>query len=54
MSAVKNADLRVRLKTLTWQELAAFLPEELQDFLDAKYGIVAPGREPSRVDEIRS
>ena len=54
MSAVKNADLRVRLKTLTWQELAAFLPGELQDFLDMKYGIVAPGREPSRVDEIRS
>jgi hypothetical protein len=50
MAAVKSAELRVRLKTLTWQELAAFLPEDLQDFLDVKYGIVAPGRMPSPVD----
>jgi len=44
MAAVKSAELRVRLKVLTWQELAAYLPEELQAFLDGKYGIVAPGR----------
>ncbi len=47
MRAVKNAATRVRLKVITWQELAAFLPGELQDFLDVKYGIVAPGRIPS-------
>lgn len=43
MAAVKNAALRVRLKALTWQELAAALPKELQDFLSNKYGIVPPG-----------
>ena len=51
MAAVKSADLRVRLKTLTWQELAALLPGELQDFLDVKYGIVAPGRMASPMEE---
>jgi hypothetical protein len=44
MAAVKSAGMQVRLKVLTWQELAALLPEELQEFLDRKYGIVAPGR----------
>lgn len=44
MAAVKTAELRVRLKVLTWQELAAVLPEDLQDFLETKYGIAAPGR----------
>ena len=44
MTAVKSADMRVRLKVMTWQELAALLPEELQEFLDVKYGIVAPGK----------
>jgi hypothetical protein len=29
---------------LTWQELAALLTEELQEFLDFKYGIVRAGR----------
>lgn len=43
MSAVRSAGLRVRLAVLTWQELAALLPSPLQDFLDLKYGIVAPG-----------
>jgi hypothetical protein len=51
MSAVKSAELRVRLAVLTWQELAALLPLPLQDFLDAKYGIVAPGRSASSVVE---
>jgi len=44
MAAVKNAELRVRLKVLTWQELTALLPAELREFLDLKYGIVPPGR----------
>jgi hypothetical protein len=39
MTAVKSAELRVRLKALTWQELTALLPEDLQRFLFAKYGI---------------
>ena len=47
MAAVRSAELRVRLKALTWQELAALVPADLQEFLDAKYGIVAPGRTPS-------
>jgi Restriction Endonuclease associating with ARP len=51
MAAVKSADLRVRLKVMTWQELAAFLPAALQKFLDLKYGIVAPGRTPSPIGE---
>jgi hypothetical protein len=50
MAAVKSAELRTRLKVLTWQELSALLPDELQEFLDRKYGIVAPGREPSPVE----
>ena len=44
MAAVKSAEMRVRLKVLTWQELAATLPDELQEFLDLKYGIVRAGR----------
>ena len=44
MSAVRDAAMRVRLKVLTWQELAPVLPEELQQFLGAKYGIAAPGK----------
>ncbi len=51
MAAVKSAELRVRLKVLTWQELAALLPEGLQEFLDQKYGIVAPGRVASPVGD---
>jgi len=44
MADVKSANLRVRLKVITWQELAALLPGDLQTFLDLKYGIIAPGR----------
>jgi hypothetical protein len=47
MAAVRHAEMRVRLKVLTWQELAAHLPQDLQTFLDDKYGIVAPGKIPS-------
>jgi len=52
MAAVKGAELRARLKVLTWQELAVYLPTELQAFLDAKYGIVAPGNLPSPISEL--
>jgi hypothetical protein len=41
MRAVRTANLRSRLKLLTWQELASTLPPELQIFLNAKYGIRA-------------
>jgi hypothetical protein len=51
MAAVKSAEMRVRLKVITWQELAALLPEELQEFLDWKYGIVGPGRMASAVED---
>lgn len=40
LRSVKAADLRVRLKALTWQELAQHLPTTLRRFLDEKYGIV--------------
>jgi hypothetical protein len=50
LAAVKSAEMRVRLKVLTWQELAALLPEELQQFLDRKYGIVGPGKTASLVE----
>jgi hypothetical protein len=51
MAAVKSGALRVRLKVLTWQELAALLPVALQEFLDVKYGIVALGYTPSPILE---
>jgi len=41
MRAVRLVTLRCRLKLLTWQELAAVLPGDLQQFLAAKYGITA-------------
>ena len=47
MAAVKSAEMRTRCKVMTWQELAGLLPEELQAFLDLKYGIVPAGRTPS-------
>jgi hypothetical protein len=50
MQAVKLTDLRWRCKVLTWQELCEALPEALQEFLDWKYGIVAPGRMPSSLE----
>jgi hypothetical protein len=52
MAAVRSAELRVRLKVLTWQELAALLPAALQEFLDLKYGIVAPGQTPSPINRV--
>jgi len=35
--------MRARCKALTWQEIVPFLPDGLREFLDVKYGIVAPG-----------
>jgi hypothetical protein len=39
LRCVKSANLRVRLKALTWQEMAKNLPDTLRRFLDEKYGI---------------
>jgi hypothetical protein len=39
MRCVQSHELRTRCKVLTWQELAASLPPELQSFLEEKYGI---------------
>jgi hypothetical protein len=44
MAAVKSAQMRVRCKAITWQELANLLPGALQTFLDVKYGIARAGR----------
>lgn len=41
MSAVRDAELRSRLKIITWEELATTLPGRLQEFLREKYGIEA-------------
>lgn len=41
LRAVRSAELRCRLKLLTWQELSSVLPLELRGFLGAKYGIFA-------------
>ena len=41
MAAIRSAELRVRMKALTWQKLAALAPEPLRAFLDLKYGIAA-------------
>jgi len=51
MTAVKSAELRVRLKVLTWQELTALLPDALQEFLELKYGIAAPGKIAPPINE---
>ena len=41
LTTVKIYDLRSRLLLLTWQELAATLPPNLQAFLALKYGILS-------------
>jgi hypothetical protein len=48
LRCIIDIDLRTRCKLLTWQELALALPVGLQEFLDLKYGIVPPGKVPSR------
>ncbi len=49
LRCIRPVELRVRCKVLTWQELSAVLPEQLREFLDVKYGIVAPGHSPAIV-----
>ncbi len=39
MSCVRSVILQTRCKVLTWQELSAYLPATLSDFLKIKYGI---------------
>ena len=39
MKCVRQVDLRLRCKVLTWQELAKVLPRPLREFLGEKYGI---------------
>jgi hypothetical protein len=39
MCCVRTAELRVRCKVLTWQELSEALPPEVRVFLAEKYGI---------------
>ena len=41
MAAVKVAEMRVRCKVLTWQELAGLVPAGVEEFLRDKYGISA-------------
>ena len=40
MAAVTSADLRCRMSVLTWQELAATLPQSVRHFLAEKYGVL--------------
>jgi hypothetical protein len=40
LSAVHRPTFATRLKLLTWQELSTVLPKDLQQFLEAKYGIL--------------
>jgi hypothetical protein len=40
LAAVHSPTFATRLKLLTWQELSTTLPRDLQQFLEAKYGIV--------------
>lgn len=54
LRAVKGADMRTRLKVLTWQEIVPYLPGGLCDFLDRKYGIVRPASLPSPLEELES
>lgn len=51
MKCITIADLRTRCKVLTWQELSATLPRDLQNFLDLKYGIVPPGSVPMTIND---
>ena len=48
LSAVHSHTFATRLKLLTWQELATTLPQDLQQFLETKYGIVPANRHYSR------
>jgi hypothetical protein len=53
MRCVKIADLRVHCKVLTWQELSEVLPDELQQFLEEKYGIRCGPLVPYQFEHLR-
>jgi hypothetical protein len=53
MRCVKWTELRLRCKVLTWQELAVVLPEDLNNFLDEKYGIRPGPVTPYEFDHLR-
>jgi hypothetical protein len=53
MRCVKDADLRVRCKVLTWQELSEAAPPELQEFLNEKYGIRPGPLQPYEFEHLR-
>jgi hypothetical protein len=52
MRAVRTAEMRMRCKVLTWQELVPFSPDGLRRFLDVKYGIAAPGSLPKEIGSL--
>jgi hypothetical protein len=45
MQCIRNYEVRMRCQMLSWQEIAATLPEALQNWLSEKFGIFAQGRE---------
>jgi hypothetical protein len=53
MRCVKLMELRVRCKVLTWQELSSVLPDNLNCFLDEKYGIRSGPPTPYEFDHLR-
>jgi hypothetical protein len=53
MRSVRVADLRLRCKVLTWQELSPVLPDDLNDFLGEKYGICSGPVTPYEFDHLR-
>jgi hypothetical protein len=48
LRAVHNPTFATRLKLLTWQELSTTLPQDLQQFLEAKYGIQPSNHEQTK------
>jgi hypothetical protein len=53
MRAVRTAEMRMRCKVLSWQELVSLVPDGLRRFLDLKYGIAAPGSAPKEIGDLR-
>lgn len=53
MRCVKLPDLRTRCKVLTWQELSSVLPDDLNEFLDEKYGIRPGPVSPYEFEHVR-
>lgn len=46
MECIRDHEMRLRCQMLTWQEIAAVVPDALRIWLGEKYGIFAPGTEP--------